>query len=453
MRLLDYFTKNFGLYFETAELSVGYGIEQVKQIEVAKGVDDSFWDAMQDIDAQNIVWKEWNNIKIPFLFSNDIDAEIITKKENRILINYDIVASAFYFLSGWNEYVSSDKDDFNRVKFKSTLIHKLEIQGIPVVNYYFDIFRDAICQINGECKEFAWQEHDFAVALSHDIDVCKRGWLEGSFSEIKKKKFFTVPGLITNRFFGKDDWFNFDKIIRLEKKYNANSTFYFLPQKGKVNEWKNADYDIQSKDIKGAIQSLFKNGNEIGVHGSFGTHDNHDKLNRDIGRIPVEIVNGNRFHFLMFDVCSTVSVLEKADIKYDTSIGFAEQIGFRRSTCLPFYLYNFEKGQISSVLEIPLVVMDASLMYKRYMGLSHRESVSAVIAIIEEVKKFNGVFSILWHNTSFSDYKYTGWREVYEEILSYCQNSNALMTSNIDIYNRIVNAKIASPKKQIVHVY
>jgi len=117
--------------------------------------------------------------------------------------------------------------------------------------------------------------------------------------------------------------------------------------------------------------------------------------------------------------------------------GFAEHIGFRRGTCLPFYLYNFEKNDISTVLEIPLIAMDASLLFNKYMGLSLKESVPAVVALIEEVKKFNGVFTILWHNTSFSDYKYTGWCEVYEQIISYCKDNNALLTCNIDIYNRI----------------
>jgi hypothetical protein len=92
--------------------------------------------------------------------------------------------------------------------------------------------------------------------------------------------------------------------------------------------------------------------------------------------------------------------------------------------------------------------MDASLMFKKYMGLSQKESVQAVIALIAEIKKFNGVLTILWHNTSFSDYKYTGWCEVYEQIISYCKDNNALMTSNIDIYNRIIGTDSTSIKNK-----
>jgi len=444
MDLYKFFIDNFSLHFHLANIRLSYGKLANAQISICKSVDDSFWHEKQDIDSQKIVWKEWKNVSIPFIFDKDNTADIISNDGNSLIVNYDIVASTFYFLSGWNEFVASDKDDFNRVKYESTLIYKLKIEGIPIVNYYFDILNSAINQITHESIKPLWHKNSFVVALSHDIDACKRGWLEGSFSEIKKKKFFSVPKLIVKRFFGKDDWFNFDKIIRIEKKYDASSTFYFLPQKGKVNGWKNADYEIQNADIKNIIAELRENGNEIGVHGSFGTHDNLAMLENDIARIPIKAPKGNRFHFLMFDLYRTVNVLENAHLKYDSSIGFAEKIGFRRGTCLPFYLYNFEKNETSNVLEIPLIVMDASLMYKKYMGLSQKDSFPAVVKLIDEVKKFNGVFSVLWHNTSFSDYKYTGWCSVYEQILEYCYSNDALITSSIDVYNKIVDAQVAN---------
>jgi len=453
MKTFEYFIRNFELYFKVDKIQIDYGITQSAQISIVKNADDSFWESKKDIDADRIVWKEWKGVRIPFLFNTGDKEDVLTKKENQIIINYDIVASAFYFLSGWNEYISADKDDFGRVKYESTLIHKLKIDGVPVVNYYFDILSDAITQISGQASKNLWQEHPFAVALTHDIDVCNRGWLEGSFSEFKKKRFLSIPKLILNRLIGNDDWFNFSKIVGLERKYQANSTFYFLPRKGKVNGWKNADYDVHSIGIKKVIQDLNENGNETGVHGSFGTHADSELMKQDIARITGKQVTGNRFHFLMFDVRKTVSVLENAGVKYDTSLGFAEQIGFRRGTCLPFYLYNFEKREISSVMEIPLIVMDASLLFNKYMGLSLKESVPAVVAIIEEVKKFNGVFTILWHNTSFSEYKYTGWCDVYEQIISYCKDNNALLTSNIDIYNRINGTDSTSiiKNKKYVH--
>lgn len=139
----------------------------------------------------------------------------------------------------------------------------------------------------------------------------------------------------------------------------------------------------------------------------------------------------------MFDVLKTVSVLEDCKIKYDTSLGFAEKIGFRRGTCFPFYLYNFEKNKISQVIEIPLIVMDSSLSNTKYMGLSQEKAIEHIFDLINEVKKFNGVFTILWHNTFFSNYKYTGWKNVYIEVLKFCKANNGLLTNAKEILSKI----------------
>ena len=139
----------------------------------------------------------------------------------------------------------------------------------------------------------------------------------------------------------------------------------------------------------------------------------------------------------MFDTAKTTGILEKSGIKYDTSLGFAECTGFRRGTCHPFYLYDFEQNKTSTVLEIPLIVMDTTLRNKKYMGFAPEKTREDIFKLVDEVKKFNGIFSLLWHNTYFSEYKFTGWKQIYLDILEYCKNNHALMTTCRDIYERV----------------
>lgn len=435
---LNYFLKNFQLFYDTKNIEVEYSIECKGKLSIFQNCNKDFWEQKQDINPKFIVWKEWKKIKIPFLFEKDNTKEIITYEKGKAIINYDIVASTFYFLSGWNEYVNSSKDEFGRVNYKNSIIKKLNIVHIPVVNYYFDILFEAIKEIyKRDVRKHVWGDKSFVVSLTHDIDTCRSAWLEGSFSELKKKKILSIPKLVFKRFFKKDDWFNFNTIIDIEKSYGALSSFYFLPQKGKVGSWKNADYNILSKSIKKAILNIKNNDCEVGVHGSFGTHISSDRLNIDIKRINSQQIIGNRFHFLMFDSEKTPNVLENCDIKYDTSLGFAEQIGFRRGTCYPFYLWNFEKNRISTVLEIPLIVMDGTLANKKYMGVSRKETLPKVFNLIDEIAKFNGVFTLLWHNTYFSDFKYTGWKDIYCEILKYSKSNEGLLTKGEHLYRKV----------------
>jgi hypothetical protein len=439
-KIVDYVLKNYRLFYQTDE-NVNWGNSNDEGINIEQHVTGSFFENRQDVDPEKVVWKEWKGRKIPFCFDFDDKKEIITRTDNQVSINYDIIASSFYFLSGWNEYVNPHKDEFGRVLYEQSIIKKLNIAGLPVVNYYFDILNEAVFLMTGKnSKKKIWPENDFGVALTHDIDVCKSAWLEGSYSELKKKHLRSIPSLIFKRLFANDDWFNFKLISDLEKEYNASSSFYFLPRKGKAGKWKNSDYDVRSNGIQKAMKFLEQRGHDIGVHGSFGTHDDANNLAADMNRINVPGIIGNRFHFLLFDAGKSVDVLEKSGIRYDTSLGFAEQTGFRRGTCFPYYLYNFATGNSSKVLEIPLIMMDATLQKTDYMGITQDEAEKQVELLIDEIKKFNGVFTILWHNTFFSDYKYTGWKEVYVKILEYCKEKNALLTNASNIYRLTINA-------------
>ena len=442
MDIFAYFLKNYRLYYDIDHVFISYGNLEKSQVRIVKSASDDFWNKKLDIHPQKIIRKKWKGVDIPFLFAQDDTSYIITNADGCISINYDIVASAFYLLSGWNELITPVNDEYGRINYGQSIIKKLDIAHIPVVNYYFDILHDAILQYSGKTsRKRLWNDHSFAVALTHDIDNCMSAWLEGSFSELKKGRIFSIPGLILKRLFFKDDWFNFDLIASIEKQYGARSTFFFLPEKGKKNRWKNADYHIENQKIREVIRKLTDDEFEIGIHGSFGTHMDAQKFKNEISKINSPTISGNRFHFLLFDVAKTIGVLENCHIKYDTSLGFAEYTGFRRGTCYPFYLYDFEQDIISNVLEIPLIVMDTTLHSQKYMGYAPEKSREEIFKLVDEVKKFSGVFTLLWHNTFFSAYKFTGWKQIYIDILEYCKNTHALMTTCRNIYEEIMKEK------------
>jgi len=434
-----YFLKNFQLYFKANENDIGYPPGKEAPVMIEHEADDSFWVSSRDIDSGSIVWKEWKGVNIPFLFGRDKTKEIVTFTRNRAIINYDIVASAFYFLSGWNEIVSSGRDIHGRPLYRESIIQKLSLESTPVVNYYFDILYEAVKHAKKtEIKKHLWDYNKFAVALTHDIDKCRSAWIEGSVSEFKKHRISSIPYLLTGRFFkNKDAWFNFDVITQIEKKYNATSSFFFLARKNKTGQLENADYNIEQKQLRETVEFLKKNGHDAGIHGSPGTHVHSQILKSEIEKARLNPLWGNRFHYLLFDPLKSVSVLEECGIRYDSTLGFPDYPGFRRSTCYPFYLFNFEKNDISPVLEIPLTVMDVTLAHKKYLGLNFDEALALILKLTDEIKKHEGVMTILWHNTYFSEYKFEGWKEVYIRVLDYCSRNNALLTNAKEIYERI----------------
>lgn len=432
--IFNYILKNFEAIYriEHGEFNINYGIDKKSKIQIKKG-NVNYFNRREPLNLSDVIWKEWRGEKIPFLFDSNSVPIIVTHSENQVIINYDIIASSFYFLSNWQEYVSRDKDNYGRFRMTESIQYKLNFICKPVVNYYFDILKNVIEKAyNIKLYQSLWQGKKMAVCLTHDIDLCESAWIQGSFRELLKGNIFAPLKLAVGKLFANDGWFNFSEIVEIEKKFNSNSTFFFLPFKGRKNGIPNADYDITKPKFKKVFRLIEEHGSEIAIHGSIGTNTDSDLLKSEINKIGVE-VSGNRFHFLMYDSFVSPFVISESGLKYDSTLGFAEVIGFRNSYCLPFYLYDIKNNRSTNIIEIPLTVMDASFG-KKYMGITKEEALIKMYNLVNEIEYFNGCFTLLWHNTYFSEYKYTGWKNVYCKILEYCAGKDALMTSGENIY-------------------
>src|SRR5688572_32438420 len=95
------------LYPEAKKLSVAYGLAQNGKVRIAsKGL--TFFEKKLPF-PEAICWQNWNGQRIPFLFQSEL-TEVISVTENEASINADIIAGAFYFLSGWQEFHSTERD-------------------------------------------------------------------------------------------------------------------------------------------------------------------------------------------------------------------------------------------------------------------------------------------------------------------------------------------------------
>jgi hypothetical protein len=437
--IFNYFIKNFNEIYRInpGEFKISYGIDNESIVQIARN-DNDYFNRTEPLNISDIAWKEWRDTSIPFLFDYIDKENIITKSIDKVIINYDIIAAGFYLLSNWQEYVCGSKDMYGRFLFTESVQHQLKITEIPVVNYYFDILKNAI-EIGYKIKlnNKLWDGKNLSVCITHDIDLCESAWLQGSYRELRKGHIFSPVKLIARKIFGTDEWFNFRKIIEIENSYKCNSTFFFLPEDRTRNGIPNADYKITDPKFNKIFDLIEGNGSEVAVHGSIGTHNAGAHLRTEIAKTGREI-SGNRFHFLMYDAFYSPEVLSSSGLKYDSTLGFAEAVGFRNSICHPFYLYDIKNKRITDVVEIPLTVMDVTFE-KKYMKMEKEEAYKKMVALLEETEKFNGCFTLLWHNTYFSEYKFTGWKEIYCRFLEYAGGKKALITSGKNILRNFLN--------------
>ena len=282
----------------------------------------------------------------------------------------------------------------------------------------------------------------FAVCLTHDVDalyISKRVAVIKTLSLLKRYKFKKalntfkiVFGRINKKW---NPLRNFEKIMELEQKYNAKSTFYFLANnRGKFHP----NYNI--KDLQAELKSISKNGWEVGLHGSYDAYDNLDQIRKEKDRLEQilgkEIV-GYRNHYLRFKTPDTWELLSKAGFKYDTTFGYAGMVGFRNGMCHPFKPFNLNTNKEINVLEIPLTIMDGTLF--DYMKLDMEGAWKIVKLLIDITEENNGVITILWHNRFFDDLFNQDKREFYERILDYCSKKNAWMTNGEEIWKHYEN--------------
>ncbi|MGH1364271.1 MAG: DUF7033 domain-containing protein [Calditrichia bacterium] len=448
------------LYRIPPEIAIGYGDEEAT-INIIP-CETNYFEQLAPFDASNCVKKQWQDRELPFLFTTSDANPILTTDYNKVVIHYDILASAFFFISGWQESVYHSRVLAPRYSYVDSLQHKLQITDIPVVNYYFDILANAIRQqYKLPQAPSPWGNAPFSIFLSHDIDHCYSGWLQDGAHTLRNGNVLSALGIGLRAARGQHSWFNFKRIIDVEAARQAQSTFFFIGSKGKVfldqaaldkadvkadlisfystnsggekKKLENADYNLSSAKMRSVCHFIREAGSEVAMHGGFTSHINPELFAREMQQFD-KTISGHRFHYLYFEHNKTPALLDFANIGYDATLGFAETPGFRNGIVHPFYPWNAAKQQPHRFLEIPLTIMDTT--FRSYTNTPKDDILPIVKRFYDEAARFNGCISVLWHNNYFSDFKYAGWQKVYEDILDEGQSRGAMLASGEQIMSR-----------------
>ena len=256
----------------------------------------------------------------------------------------------------------------------------------------------------------------FAVCLSHDIDLLNYSFLVPLLrSGATRRALRWLDRRLNPR------W-NIRAIIDVEERFGAKSTFFFLAlQPGEK------DFNYYIEDLGDEMKMISDVGWSIGLHGGYEAWEDVPLLKQQkqalesVAGLPVL---GYRNHYMKIKVPATWHALEETGFVYDSTYGYPDRAGFRNGMCHPFRPFDLGANKYLRILEIPLVVMDGSLL--TYMGLGPSEAVSAAKELVDRAHQYNGVISILWHNTHVA--KKTP-RRMYQDLLGYCSSKGAWLTS------------------------
>jgi hypothetical protein len=361
--------------------------------------------------------------KSNILFENHIS------KDNPILVfeQADVLGKIFFLISRYEEYIA-DKNDatvfdtHNRFKASASIGQKQDFLHKPIVNQWIIQIKN---QLNEKFMGLNLIPKSFQFIPTYDVDqawsVTHKGLLRnigGFLKELSQGQFkVAFRRIFVLMKLQKDPEHTFDFLNQLDKKYNLKPIYFWL-----LGDHSEHDKNIhwQNRSFQNLIRRI-ANTHIVGLHPSYLSNDNDESLTNEkyrfeaITKHPLSI---SRQHFLKLSFPETYRRLIGLGVDVDYSMGFSDDVGFRAGLCTPFYWFDILENKATNLRVYPFAVMEITL--KEYLKLDHQEALSCVKELIDEVKKVEGTFLSLWHNSTLSDKDdWQGWRQVYVDMIDY----------------------------------
>jgi len=375
------------------------------------------------------------NEKISLVSLFPIDEQLKSKKQNdetikSINIPFDLLGTIFFLISRYEEIVEEKFDLHDRFQSTDSLMFKSGVLQKAIGNEYIEVLWKGISKLWPTLKR---KKRSFKMLPSHDIDFPSFYWNK-SEKQILQKCAGDIfrRNSIKSAFARYSNWIKFKKnkdyfdpydtcdyLMSQSEKHNIKSAFYYIPIKTHKND---PGMPIDHPVVEDQWSRIISRGHEIGCHAGYMSYNSQEILTKSVDAIITQLDKlknrvstlGGRQHVLRWNTSFTPMLLDEAGLNYDSTLGYAETTGFRCGICYEYPMYDLIKRKQLNIRQRPLLVMDVSLLSSRYLGLDKVAAYDKVVKIKRECQKYEGDFTILWHNTELqTDEK----RELYQAIL------------------------------------
>ncbi|MBC6996001.1 polysaccharide deacetylase family protein [Neolewinella lacunae] len=334
---------------------------------------------------------------------------------------YDLLACIFYQLSRYEEYQDFVSDAHGRFPATASLAYRAGFLERPVVREWACALRTELRQVFPGLPErvepmilrptydidipWAWQHRGWRGVAAGLRDVLtghwRRAWQRFT-TAADDDPFATLP-------------FIFSLHLR-QRPTDKIQLFWLLADNG-------SRHDPNPYPIPAAQVHLLQNVPAAvthGIHPSYRSSTDPALLREEterLARILGHRVQHARQHFLRFRLPDTYRQLRLAGITHEYSMGYADAVGWRAGTNLPFFWYDLEREEATGLSVHPFAAMDVTL--KNYLGLNATDAREKVLSLAQKVRPHGGDFALLWHNSSFAEsYGWAGWSEMYVGIIN-----------------------------------
>jgi uncharacterized protein DUF7033 len=337
----------------------------------------------------------------------------VPRGSGRIECTVDLPLSVLLTLSRWEETVIAERDTHGRFPASQGIAARDGFLHRPVVDEWALGFQQAL-----EFLVPGWHplQRKLRAKLSHDVDHIGLPfrWRNALRHAIRHNRPKDSIRDVLSAVFGTDptEMGALRNIVSLSIERKLDCAVYW---KASLPGPLDSGYDPRHAKVRDFVHWLSDHQIESGFHPGYETYHAPVKLRRELlvlrDVLGEERALGGRQHYLRWSPQTWIH-WEACGLSYDSTVGFAERIGFRAGTCIPYRPWLFALNRESTLLEIPLLVMDCTLL--EHMKLGEQEALQAVTDCIDRCQMVGGVFTLNWHNNNFLEPRY---QYLFEKLL------------------------------------
>jgi len=318
----------------------------------------------------------------------------------------DVIASAFYLVSRYEEYQTAILDLHKRYIPEQSIAYRYGFLQKAMVNRYAHYI---LKRLTDRYPNLEFKKPSFEYEITMDIDH---------------------PFYYTNMVFWKRIPRLFKSMIELKNKKNIYNTYHVFSKvpKGRSTFFvlcqdapsERDNYNKrEGKIFKNLIHTLAEK-HDIGLHASYLSQQK-EKIGEE--KIWLEAVIGkqitkNRFHFLRMTYPNSLQIIEKQGIKRDYTMGYSEEYGFRSSIANPYSFFDIENNRTTELTIVPFCIMDSTFEYHQRNKDAINNAYKAIRSCIDECQAFGGHFVPIFHNDIL---KSDSWQQLFNQMMQWLE--------------------------------
>ncbi len=333
------------------------------------------------------------------------------------VIPFDLFAASFYLLTRYEEYLPFKPDQHGRFPATSSVAHKHDFLHLPLVDLWawkwVEVLKEKFPEVV-PVKNPVQFTPVVNVTTSHCF--AHRGVIRGFAGLLIDLGYFRLRRVIDRIavviFRKKDPFDNFEKLIEVLKKFRTRGFFFF-----QFAQYSKHDKNISPENNK--FRSLIKfvaDYAEVGLAASFRSQTEMALLKEEKENLSAVIhrpINSVRMRYNRIEMPSSYRDLIDAEISRDYTMGYTHYIGFKASTCTPFFFYDLGIEAQQPVKVHPFSVHDYALQ-----GHSKIEKMlSEIGSAATQVRRVGGNFILVFSNENLGGSHRVNWLELYERVI------------------------------------